>query len=448
MFIIEEINILIIKDEKSYIQKLEEVLSKITKNISVCADFDTAIEKFLNERFDYVITDYNLFDESFTIKNFTESYPQTDLIIAATNPSYLDGSIALNQGALEYIDFNKEDISLPMKLLDYSEDKKDRKKLKDDLFNNYCLNSKNDTFLKVLSHCEKVAKSKSNILLIGEPGTGKEILAKYIHICSPRISNKFISLQCSSYTELMLETDLFGKEMEGKFELANNGTLFLDEIGNISIETQTKLLRVLDTKKVSRINSDKERIIDCKLISSTSKDLYTEVMNGSYREDFFFRINSIVIKVPPLRDRAEDLEQLINYFLKKSQDENGIIINSIDSEAKDFLYTYDYSGNIRELKAIIDRMVVLSVDGRITRDGIPILFNIRKEINVPKVENYKSIISFKDYKKESEAQYLKWVLEQTGGNVTEAARRLNMSSRQLFNKIKEYDINKTIKKTP
>jgi len=442
VFIIEEITILIVHTQKSYIQKLEEVLSTISKNILICENFDTAVGKFLNERFDYLITDYNLFDKIFTIKNFTEAYPQTDLIIAATNPSYIDGSVALNQGARDYIDFYKEVMSLPMKLLDYSSDKKDKNKLKNDLLNNYCLNSQNDTFLKVLSHCEKVAKSNLNILLIGEPGTGKEILAKYIHICSPRIANKFISLQCSSYTESMLETELFGQEMEGKFELANNGTLFIDEVGDISVETQTKLLRVLDTKKISRLNSDKEKMIDCKLISSTSKDLYTEVLNGSYREDFFFRINSIVIKVPPLRDRIEDLEQLISYFLKKSQEENGTIINSMDPEVKDFLYTYDYSGNIRELKSIIDRMVVLSADGRITKDGIPLLFNIRKKINVPKYENFKTIVAFKDYKKESEATYLQWVLEQTGGNVTEAARRLNMSARQLFNKIKEYDINK------
>lgn len=440
MFIIEEITILIVNTEKSYIQKIKEVLSKISKNIIICTDFDTAIGKLLNERFDFLITDINMFDESFTIRNFIDAYPQTDLIIAATNSSYGDGSKALNQGARDYINLQNETITLPIKLLDYFEDKKDKTKLKDDLLNSYSLNSKNENFLKVLSHCEKVAKTKLNILLMGESGTGKEVLAKYIHICSPRISNKFISLQCSSCSESMLETELFGKYMEGKFELANNGTLFLDEIGDISQDTQIKLLRVLDTNKVTRLNSDTERTIDCKIISSTSKDLYTEVLNNNYREDFFFRINSIVIKVPPLRDRPEDMDQLINYFLKKSQDENGIIITTIDPEAKEFLYSYDYSGNIRELKTIIDRMVVLSVDGRITSDGIPILFNIRKEIKVPKAENYKSIVTFKDFKKDTEAKYLQWVLEQTGGNVTAAARRLELSARQMFNKIKEYDI--------
>lgn len=320
--------------------------------------------------------------------------------------------------------------------------KKNKAKLKEELYSNYHLSSKNEKYLKVLSHCEKVAKTDLSILLIGEPGTGKEVLAKYIHVCSPRISNKFIALNCSAYSEEALEAELLGKEMEGKFGLADNGTLFLNEVGDISEATQIKLLKVLDTKKVSRLGSDNEKMIDCKLISSTSKDLYTEVINGNYREDFFFRINSIVINVPPLRERLEDLDDLIKYFLKKSQNEYGITINSIDPEAKEFLYNYDYPGNLRELKNVVDRMVILSAGGRITKDGIPLLFNIRKEINIPKTESYKTILAFKDYKKESEARYLQWVLDQTGGNVTEAARRLKISARQLFNKINEYDLKK------
>lgn len=313
--------------------------------------------------------------------------------------------------------------------------------LKEDLLNNYHLSSKNAKFLKVLSHCEKVANTNLSILLIGEPGTGKEVLANYIHVCSPRISNKFIPVHCSSYPD-NLAAELFGREMEGKLELANNGTLFLNEVGDINEATQVKLLKVLDTKKVSRLGSDQEKIIDTKIISSTSKDLYTEVKKGNYRDDFFYRISSIVINVPPLRERPEDLDELIHYFLKKSQAEYGITVESIEPEAKEFLYNYDYPGNLRELKTVVDRMVVLSVDGRITKDGIPILFNIKKEISLPKTDNYKSIISFKEYKKESEASYLQWVLDKTGGNVTEAARKLNISARQLFNKINEYNLKK------
>lgn len=418
------------------------MLTKISVNIIGCDNFDTAVDKLLNERIDYVITDYSVFNESFTIKNFIESYPKSDLIIVSTNSSYADGSIALNQGAHDYIDLEKELVSLPLKILDYHADKNNKAKLKELLFKNYHLSSKNENYLKMLSHCEKVAKTNLSILLIGESGTGKEVLAKYIHACSPRISNRFITLHCSSYPDEMLETELFGRDMEGKFELANNGTLFLNEVGDICEATQLKLLKVLDTKKVSRIGCDKERIIDCKIISSTSRDLYSEVKEGAYRDDFFYRISSIVINVPPLRERPEDLDELINYFLKKSQAEYGITIDSIDPEAKEFLYSYDFPGNLRELKTAVDRMVVLSVNGRITKDGIPILFNIKKEITMPKTESYKNIVSFKEFKKESEANYLQWVLEQTGGNVTEAARRLNISARQLFNKINEYDLKK------
>lgn len=441
-FIINEITAIIINKDTEYKKTITEVLSKISVNIILSEDLDEAVSKLLNEPIDYVITDFNTFNSSITVKMFTESYPKTDLIIVSTNPSYTDGSNALNQGAHDYIDLENELTMLPLKILDYYADKKNKSKLKEDLFNSYHISSKNEHYLKVLSHCEKVAKNNLSILLIGEPGTGKEVLAKYIHVCSPRISNEFVTMHCSSYSEKMLDIELFGSNQKGKFELANNGTLFLNEVGDIGEATQVKLLKVLDTKKFSRLGSDVEKIIDCKLISSTSKDLYKEVLDGKYRDDFFFRINSIVINVPPLRERPEDLDDLIQYFLNKSQEEYGITINSIDPKAKEFLYNYDYPGNLRELKTVVDRMVVLSVNGRITTDGIPILFNIKKEITVPKAENYKSIIPFKEYKKEAEAHYLQWVLDKTDGNVTEAAKKLDMSSRQLFNKINEYDLKK------
>jgi DNA-binding NtrC family response regulator len=442
VFIIDNLTIIIINSEKSYIDKLTEVFSKISANLIHCVDFDTAMTKMLNERVDYVITDYNVSCDDSYIKNFKKAYPLTDLIIVTNHPSYKDGSLALKQGALDYVDLDKELILLPLMIIDHFSNKKNKAKLKEEFFKNYHLDSKNEKYLKMISHCEKVAKTNLSILLMGEPGTGKEVLAKYIHICSPRITNKFIALHCSSYTGEMLDEELFGRDMEGKLELSNNGTLFLNEAGDISESTQLKLLKVFDTKKVSRLGSDHERLINSKIISSTSKDLYTAVKNGTYRDDFFYRISSIVINVPPLRERLEDLDELIKYLLKKSQEEHNISIESIDPEAKEFLYNYDYPGNLRELKTVVDRMVVLSVEGRITKDGIPILFNIKKEISLPKAESFKNIISFKDYKKESEATYLKWVLEQTNGNVTEAARKLNISARQLFNKINEYDLKK------
>ncbi len=254
-----------------------------------------------------------------------------------------------------------------------------------------------------------------------------------------------------------MESELFGyeqgsftgavKSKQGKFELADNGTLFLDEVGEINLSTQVKLLRVLETKKVERLGSNKEKLIDFRLISATNKDLTNEVLANNFREDFFYRISSIVIRVPSLRERKEDLNELINFLLKKSQKENEIAINYIEPEAEKFLHSYDYPGNIRELKSIIDRMVVLSNDGVITKDGIPIMFDIRKKSNkstydIQDFTSYDKVITLQDFKNKAESEYLQWVLDQTGGNVAEASRQLSISSRQLFNKINKYDLKK------
>lgn len=309
----------------------------------------------------------------------------------------------------------------------------------------------------MLNACEKVAKSKANILLLGESGSGKEIAAKYIHACSNRKNKKFVAINCSSYVSNLLESELFGyepgaftganKSKAGKIETANEGTLFLDEIGDIDTTTQIKLLRVLESKSISRIGSNAESLVDFRLLSATNRNLIEAVEEKEYREDFLYRVSTIVIEVPPLRERSEDLKDLINFFLKASQEENNITIKSISKEAHNFLYEYDYPGNIRELKSIVDRMVVLSEDGVITKDGIPIIKSIKRPLSQDDNESYNSskrhfteIMPFKEYQRLCEKEYLIWVLEKCGWNVTRASKELQISSRQLFNKINTYNI--------
>lgn len=452
MVIISDIKILIVNNDKQYIDTLLTALSNISKNVIVSHNFKKAIVELLDESYDFVITDSDLFNQNYTMKNFIESYPNTKLIIVASNPSYSDGSVSLQNGASLYIDLKEEINSLSYKLMTILNEKINIANEKENLLKEYLLESNNESYNKMLNHCEKVAKTNVNILLTGESGTGKEVAAKYIHLCSKRGNNSFVPVNCSSYTETLLESELFGYEQgsftgavkarQGRFETANNGSLFLDEVGDIDLRTQVKLLRVLETKKVSRLGSNIERLIDFRLISATNKDLIREIMQNNFREDFFYRISSITIRVPSIKERKEDLDRLIEYFLKKSQEENNIKIIGIDDEPKNFLYSYGYPGNIRELKSIIDRMVVLSVNGKITKDGIPILYKIKNDSNSNEITNYDKIITFKEFKMKTEANYITWVLEKTGGNVAEAARHLDISSRQLFNKIKEYDIKK------
>lgn len=451
----ESLKILIASKDKNNAYAIKTTLAKLTKNIVCCGNIQDATEEMSYVNYNIFIAEFNLFNNDFTIKHFINAYPDTDLIIVTSEPSYSEGSKSINSGAKEYLNLKNEIGILPHKIQSMYNNKKEQSKLKEQLLSSYMFESNNIDFKKMISQCEKVAKTKANILLIGETGSGKEVAAKYIHLCSQRSTNSFIAVNCSAYTETLLESELFGHEQgsftgavkskPGKFELANNGSLFLDEVGDINLTTQVKLLRVLETKKVERLGSNKEKLIDFRLISATNIDLTKEVLKNNFREDFFYRISSIVIHIPPLRTRKEDIQILVNYFLLKSQEENEIEINHIEPDVLNFLLSYNYPGNIRELKSIIDRMVILSNDGIITKNELPVLFNIHKDstnLNFNGEKKFNEIIPFKDFVKNSEAAYLQWVLNMTDGNVAEAARQLDISARQIFNKIKEYDLKK------
>ncbi len=323
---------------------------------------------------------------------------------------------------------------------------------------NFFLETKSPIIRKTLDFCKKASLTNSNILLSGESGTGKEVLSRHIHNLGKRKDENFVAVNCSSFSDTLLESELFGHEKgaftnaydskKGKIELADKGTLFLDEIGDTSTSTQIKLLRTLETKEVERIGSNSLKKIDFRLISATNVDLKDAIIKETFREDFFYRVSTIVITVPPLRERMEDLPDFISYFLAKYSAETGIEIHSIEDDVFDFLYEYDYPGNIRELKNIIERMVVFSENGIITRDGLPVMHsyyspNCAANCKIlEKRDKFSEIISFDQFKRNSEKEYLTWVLSQVGGNVAEAARRLEISSRQIFNKINTLGIKK------
>lgn len=324
----------------------------------------------------------------------------------------------------------------------------------DEFQQRYLLETKSQAYAKTLAFCRKAANSNANILLAGESGTGKEILSQYIHYTGPRSAKPFVAVNCSSYADTLLESELFGHEQgaftgatsakKGKLELSNGGTLLLDEVGDISLQTQIKLLRVIETKLVERIGSNDRRHIDFRLVSATNVDLQDAIASARFREDFFYRISTIVIHVPPLRERREDLPALIDYFLRACSRENGIEIHTIAPEAMEFLSRYDYPGNIRELKNIVERMVVFSTDGVITQDGLPVMHSYYRDSHAARqvegLEPFRSLIPFQTFKHNAERAYLTWALAQCGGNVSETARRLQISPRQLHNKIRDLEI--------
>lgn len=321
-----------------------------------------------------------------------------------------------------------------------------------DMKKNFFFNTKSPAYRRAMEDCQRVAASNVNVLLIGESGSGKDVAAQYIHACSRRSHMPLVAVNCNAYTESLLEAELFGHEQgaftgatksrTGKFELADKGTLFLDEIGDINLTTQVKLLRAIETKRIERIGGNNSKQLDFRLITATNRDLVAKVQDGTFREDFFYRISTIVIRIPPLKERREDLVDMIHFFLEESQRANQIRIDRIDEKAWDFLINYDYPGNIRELKNHVDRMVVLSKNHVITTEGIPILYNLHTsgERTSASAFSQSGIIPWREFKRRSEKEYLQWVLDQMGWNISAAAAKLQISARQLFNKINDYDL--------
>lgn len=425
-------NILFVSPDQDLIMQINLVLSKAPYNLAYCKSFKEANAELSRNKYDLLISDYAIWNSRLPLEELKDTCMDLNFLTVKNTPKEIQGLSIRIQDILDY-QYTKE-------------------MAKRGILSEYCFESKSQSFNKMLESCEKVAASSANILLIGESGSGKEIAAKYIHACSKRNRQPFVAVNCSSYSDTLLESELFGHEQgaftgaiksrDGKFQSANKGTLFLDEIGDISIPIQVKLLRTIETKKIERIGSDISKQIDFRLITATNKDLTGEILSNQFREDFFYRISTIVIHNLPLRERPEDLKVLINFLLAKSQKENFKKILKIEPEVQEFLYSYDYPGNIRELKNVIDRMVILSENGVITRDGLPIMYSIRKEVQkkAPTAFQFEKIISFQEFKRQSETEYLKWVFEKVGWNVAEAARKLNLSTRQLFNKINVYDL--------
>ncbi|MDF2676300.1 MAG: two component, sigma54 specific, transcriptional regulator, Fis family [Bacillota bacterium] len=310
----------------------------------------------------------------------------------------------------------------------------------------YLLDSNNDKFKDVLRVAEKAAMSNANILILGESGTGKEVIAKYIHHVSDRKDGNFVAVNCQVFSEGVIDSELFGHEKGaftgagekriGRFEEANNGTLFLDEIGELSLNTQVKLLRTLENRTIERIGSNKSISVNIRLLSATNKKINDEIKSGKFREDLYYRINTITIHVPPLRERKEDLPMLINFFLNQMQNEMKKKIIKAEDGLMDLLTSYNYPGNIRELKNIIERLVVLSDNGIIRKNDLPELKNLGDEENIID-ENVKSL---KEVRQLAEIKYIKSILNNCNGNISEAAKVMDISRRQLFNKLVEYGI--------
>ncbi|OGF44382.1 MAG: hypothetical protein A2452_09665 [Candidatus Firestonebacteria bacterium RIFOXYC2_FULL_39_67] len=308
---------------------------------------------------------------------------------------------------------------------------------------------------KVYNLISKVAPTDSTVLLTGETGVGKGVFAEAIHRLSKRVEGPFVSINCSAIPEALLESELFGykkgsytgatADRKGLMEEANKGSIFLDEIGDMSLSLQSKMLHVLENGEVRRLGDNEYKKIDVRIIAATNKDLWKEIGLGKFREDLFFRINVIRLHIPPLRERREDIQILIRYFMEKYNKDYSKDVIRISDEVLSVLLNYDYPGNVRELENIVKHAIIFSENGIITKSDLPSGMPEPTLLEAPKGELFKERnILGEDFETiaSMEKRLISETLQKTNNNHTITAKKLGVSRSTLWRKMKEYGIEK------
>ena len=293
----------------------------------------------------------------------------------------------------------------------------------------------------------RAAPSNSWALITGENGTGKELVARNIHLLSNRSGKPFIEVNCAAIPEELIESELFGHEKgaftsavaqkKGKFDLADKGTIFLDEIGDMSLRTQAKILRVLQEKSFERVGGTELITVDARVIAATNKKLNEEVAKGAFREDLFYRLNVIPFHVPSLRERREDITHLIEHFLREFARETAREVLEVNKEAMDVLYNYDWPGNVRELKNLIERLVIMAPSHRITAEDIPAYI---RGVQPGQARDLFRSDLLKEARRDFEREFIVRKLKEFGGNIARTAEAIGIERSHLYRKIKSYGI--------
>jgi len=450
-------SILIIDDEIEMLESLRKILlSHDQYDLITIQDSSEAMKKVEKEKFDLILTDLKMQDYSGIdiLKNAIKNYPQSNVIMISGYGT-IDASVeAMKEGAFDFIEkpfTSKKLLACVDRVFSQKDDTEILDKINKEKNDSLkAIIYKSEQMERVIQLVKKIAPGNMNVLITGESGTGKELIARAVHGLSKRNMNPFVPVNCGALPENLFESEIFGHEKgaftgafktkPGLLEFANHGTFFFDEIGDLSLNLQVKLLRMLEERKIRRVGGQEEIEIDLRIIAATNKDILKSVEENNFREDLYYRINTIIVEIPPLRERQNDIPVLAKHLLNDLNSKNDKEVNNISNEAVESLQKYLWPGNVRELQNIISRAFYLCNSELIQKQDLPLpITNSQFSANSDMLS-----LSYKNAKEQIfenfELEYLSHHLKKNKGNISKTAEECGLDRRSIHRLIKKYNI--------
>ena len=459
-------NTLIVDDEAVLRQSIASILQnsvpEFSFQITEAGNGREALEKYKNGHFDLVLMDVRMpeMDGMQALKSIKEHDPRTFVVLMTAHGNVHDAIAAIKEGAYDYLEKPVQ----PEKLVELVQRAQAAAEMvsnlaianpifDDDIDSEFVGGSRK--MREIFDLIYRLCKVDTTVLIRGENGTGKELVARAIHYNSPRKHGSFVAINCGAIPEALMESELFGHEKGsftgaherkiGKFQLANNGTIFLDEIGELKPEMQVKLLRVLQERKFAPVGGSREVKTDARIIAATNRNLEKMIEDGGFREDLFYRLNVMPIFMPPLRDRIDDIPDLCQYFIKRFNRQHNRHILDLTSEALQLLKGYRWPGNIRELENVIERAFIMENSERIGIQSLPDqVINKSREIvqtPVPTGDSPGAVLDYESFKEQAEKEFIVNALKANRGRINKTVAEANIPKNTLLRKIKKYGIN-------
>lgn len=451
------IRILIVDNDAAHAETMAESLERVGYECILATSGTEGVRYIEEDTFDVIITDLRMSDVDGLgiLQRAKEVLPEAEVILVTGHGSIPSAVEAMQQGAFNYL-------TKPLDLkqlravtekaaatLQLRRTNAELNRRLDEKFGFEGVIGNSPQMNRVIDMLKRIAPTDATVLIQGATGTGKELVAQAIHQNSPRKKKPFVALNCAALSENILESELFGHvkgaftdastDRIGKFEYANGGTLFLDEVGDMPTATQIKLLRVLESSEITRVGSNEPIKVNVRLLSATNRDLEEQIANGSFRRDLYHRLKVVTVRLPDLTERAQDIPLLIEHFIKQMSKKHGKSVSGISTAARRKLLAYDWPGNVRQLRNIIESMVVVDFDGVLDLDDLPSeLSESSDQPAEPMAGGLEGLVG--KPLEEIEKLFIAETLRMTGANREEAARLLGIGERTLYRKIKDYGL--------